>query len=231
MWRSFSRYSRWVKEKPWVAIPVSTALTAGTGDVLCQLMECSSLAMKPRLADDETHKKFDVARVQRMMAYYFFYGGPLNALWYSKILPALVPMAVPTVGLVVAKVAVDETIFSGWCIASYLYGITYIKGTDHEGCLEMLQHNFMRVYLMDISFWPWIQFASFWWVPPHLQFAVVSVGGVFWSWYLSFVQENGVTNGRKFVKDEREPATGVAAVSIREDELDSGDSEHCPAPL
>lgn len=202
------RYSRWNERSPLIAVPVSTGIILGAGDVLCQGAEqlhpvkrnvstqmgskVAREVVEPpattRTTDNLVPFRYDAARMLRMAFYGWFCFGPFCALWYTRWLPRLVPMKEPALKLVLLKVALDETLQSWFFYTSFLYTMTRLEGSNHEDALAKLRKDFWKLYSTDLMLWPWVQFINFWWVPPHLQSLVVSSVSVLWGAFLSSVQ-------------------------------------------
>lgn len=192
MRRLFQRYSLWTQQRPLAAIPVSTGCILGVGDGLCQQLERAGY-LKPKVKSQASQLPgeqpwWDLKRTARTVVYGWLWIGPSCALWYTWCLPRLVPMHKPTIRLVLAKVILDETLLSWWSYCSFLYGMTRLEGEDHQSGVDKVQKDFWKIYKADLMVWPWVQFANFWWVSPHLQSLVVSSCSIVWGCYLSSVQ-------------------------------------------
>lgn len=187
------RYSTWSAKNPLIAIPISTGVILGSGDILCQFLEhhhADGQAQNDSIVNKRKVRPYDLWRCTRMGAYGTFFLGPVCALWYTLWLPACVPMRGPSLLPVVKKVFLDETLASWFYYLSFLYGMTLLEGKSHIDGVRKLKKDFWTCYKTDLMVWPFVQFGNFWFVPTHLQALVVSMVSVFWGCFLSSVQNN-----------------------------------------
>lgn len=191
--RLLHRYNTWSGESPFIAIPISTCVILASGDVLCQSLE--RFIAKRHLKDDSIVKKrellpYDPIRTGRMGVYAFFALSPFFALWYTRFLPALVPIKKPSFKLVTKKVLWDETVGSMYYYFSFFYVMALLEGRSSHDGIENIKENFMTAYKTDLMVWPFVQFGNFWFVPTHIQPLVISVVSVFWAAFLSSIENN-----------------------------------------
>merc|ERR1719253_1087554 len=108
---------------------------------------------------------------------------------------------------IVKMVVYDQVIESVFADASYLYCVKWLdikqnEKHDDTACLDgqpkksastaawhELRDKFVGVYMADLVFWPGIQFANFFFMPPHLQAPVVAFCSVGWGAYLSWASQ------------------------------------------
>lgn len=187
------RYNKWNEKSPFIAIPVSTGIILGSGDLLCQTLErfqAKKQADDPAVVKKRELVPYSPIRCLRMAGYGTFCFGPFCAMWYTRWLPAMVPMKEASLVPVAKKVALDETLQSWFYYLSFLYVMTLLEGKGHDEAVGKLQKDFWTCYKTDLCIWPFVQFGNFWFVPPHMQALVVSIVSVFWGCFLSSVQNN-----------------------------------------
>jgi protein Mpv17 len=165
-------YGKASEKRPIAAATLSTGVIFGLGDVLVQA------------PTGELEKE----RTGRMAVYGTGVFGPFLGVWYAHVLPRLVPISgAPTFVPILKKVAYDEAIESSFGAASFLYCVEGMETGSHEAAVKRTKEDFFRVYITDLMVWPAIQFANFYFVPNHLQAAVVALVSVGWGGYLSYV--------------------------------------------
>mmetsp|Transcript_102580 Transcript_102580/g.285834 ORF Transcript_102580/g.285834 Transcript_102580/m.285834 type:complete len:184 (+) Transcript_102580:71-622(+) len=174
------RYNAWVMRRPYVSATVSTGFILGSGDVMMQRIETTR----------RPEQQFDVPRAFRMSFYGWAVLGPGLAIWYNRCLPRLVvlPGGVESLQTVLRKVLYDQGLQAPIFYVVFLYVMTRLEWKSHSDGVEKVKKDFWTCYLVELQFWPGIQVVNFWFVPAQMQTVVVSTLLVFWSAFLSWVQ-------------------------------------------
>lgn len=149
--------------------------------------------------------RLDFMRCANVCGYGTVLLGPGLGLWYTRILPWLVATSSTAREKIVKMVIWDQMIVSVLVDSSFLYILKFlqvVQRKDEDRHLEVTYErahaeaaahtwgNFLWVYQIDLAFWPWVQALNFAFVPHHLQTPVVSLVGVGWDAFLSYVQNN-----------------------------------------
>merc|ERR1712000_328178 len=100
-------------------------------------------------------------RTLRMGGYGTLVFGPFCAFWYTKWLPAMVPMTEPALKPVLQKVFLDETLQSWFYYLSFPYTMTMFEGHGHDAAVAKIKKDFWTCYTTDLMIWPWVQFLNF----------------------------------------------------------------------
>ncbi|KAF1988432.1 hypothetical protein K402DRAFT_391663 [Aulographum hederae CBS 113979] len=178
-----SRFLRWyqtkLKTNPLATQSVTTAVLFATGDTMAQ-------------QGVERVEKHDFARTGRMALYGGCVFGPAATTWFS-FLSRLHPFgaASPNANLV-ARVALDQTIFASTNLFVFLSSMALMEGSSPSAKLES---SYWEALKKNWMLWPAVQITNFKFVPLEARVGVVNVVSLGWNCYLSFLNSQGKKKG------------------------------------
>ncbi|XP_057954620.1 protein SYM1 [Malania oleifera] len=179
--------------------PFKQALTAGslalTGDTIAQLRErWMRRNSSPKIdslshSDDSVNKdvmstllsNHDWLRALRMASYGFLFYGPGSYVWYQYLdrsLPA------QTVENLLLKVLLNQIVLGPSVIA-----VVFAWNNLWQGKLSQLPNKYQKdalpTLLYGFRFWIPVSALNFWVVPLQARVAFMSMGSIFWNFFLS----------------------------------------------
>lgn len=178
--------------------PFKQALTAGslvlTGDTIAQLsgrwkkrraLRQSSFVSDTSDSDEgelwNIFSEHDWVRALRMASYGFLLYGPGSYAWYH-FLDRCLPK--PTVKNLVLKVVLNQVVLGPSVIA-----VIFAWNNLWLGKLSELGNKYQRdalpTLLYGFRFWIPVSILNFWVVPLQARVAFMSMGSIFWNFYLS----------------------------------------------
>lgn len=179
--------------------PFKQAVTAGslalTGDTIAQLRErwgSRKSALKQQSSPSDTDclskdimeillSNHDWLRALRMTSYGFLFYGPGSYAWY-QYLDSHLPM--PTVKNLLLKVLLNQIIL-GPCVIAVVFAWNNLW----QGKLSQLPNKYQKdalpTLLYGFRFWIPVSALNFWLVPLQARVAFMSLGSIFWNFFLS----------------------------------------------
>ncbi|BFY99393.1 hypothetical protein BsWGS_02433 [Bradybaena similaris] len=153
---------------------VTCASLLGLGDCAVQ---------KINTAFDKDYK-YDLARTGRM-AIIGVMLGPFNHFWYAFLDRLIVGK---TRRIIIKKIMIDQAVAGTFFCTSFLYGISILEGKTHEAAIEEWKHKFLKIYMLDWTFWPMAQCINFKFVPSKFRVLYVCVSTFIWNSLLSYIK-------------------------------------------
>jgi protein Mpv17 len=89
---------------------------------------------------------------------------------------------------VLARVAVDQTLFSPTFLVIFLSTMAYCEGRDPK---ENIKKNFFPILATNYMVWPWVQLANFKFVPLNHRLNLANTVAIGWTCYLSYMNSRG----------------------------------------
>ncbi|CAH2058313.1 unnamed protein product [Thlaspi arvense] len=174
--------------------PLKQAVTAGaltfTGDTIAQLSARwkKRTALKQSSSDkpDEGElwnifSEHDWVRALRMSSYGFLLYGPGSYAWYQYLDHSLPK---PTATNLVLKVLLNQVILGPSVIAViFAWNNLWLGKISELG--NKYQKDALPTLLYGFRFWVPVSILNFWVVPLQARVAFMSMGSVFWNFYLS----------------------------------------------
>jgi len=181
-WR---RYQDWMKASPYVTNSITIGAIFGTGDYFCQKIN-QKVQQRTCKDVDVAPQSIDKDRLLRFTAYGLFWTGPLFCVWFTKLLPRLVPSGVTTPWKIASvKLLWDETLASLFFHSSVIYWMRIMKGQANHEAVAAVKHEFWGIYKVDLMVWPFLTMWTFLFVPLHMQPVAQGLFNVGWSAFLS----------------------------------------------
>lgn len=175
--------------------PLKQAVTAGaltfTGDTIAQLSgrwKKRAAALKQSSSDKPDQEELwnlfsehDWVRALRMSTYGFLLYGPGSYAWYQYLDRSLPK---PTATNIVLKVLLNQVILGPSVIAViFAWNNLWLGKISELG--NKYQKDALPTLLYGFRFWVPVSILNFWVVPLQARVAFMSMGSVFWNFYLS----------------------------------------------
>jgi hypothetical protein len=170
----------------------------------------------------DSNVDIDVKRSLQIGLFGVLMNGSLLYNWYRMLDHYINPIVTSKATGVIIKVIADQIIYAPLAIFSFfsfsiLRKTTSINiNTSFEQILEKLDHNFVRVYLVDCTLWPFVNFLNFHYIPLVFRSSFTSIAQLFWQTYLSQTthHNNNNNNNNKKDKEEKEKENSVKLQEI-----------------
>lgn len=176
---AFKRYDTALQNSPYKTKIITNALIFATGDIVTQMY-----------IEKNPNHKFNLKRTLAMA----FIGGPLAApfahLWYCKWVPSFVKNIKNDKLKVVVSVLADQLIFTPPLMTSFLFLNDFMLNWNVKKAANNVREKFWRGLKTNWTVWPPVQFINFWLMPIQFRVPFVNFVGLFWSMYLSHLQNN-----------------------------------------
>ena len=163
-------YSNLLIKKPLTTKCVTSFITFGLGDVICQQLEKNS---QP--------KQFDIIRVLKQASFGVIVT-PYLHLQFNVIIPRFFG------GSIVKTLLYDQTV--GATLFAVMF-FTYLDTMNGVGLKESLNNTYIKMpatLIANWKLWPMAQLINFTVVPPHYRVFFANMVGIIWNTYLSYMQ-------------------------------------------
>jgi len=122
-------------------------------------------------------------------------GGPFAApyahLWYCKWVPSIMPKLTTNKKVeVVLSVIGDQLIFTPPLMTSFLFLNDFMINWNVKKAVNNVREKVWRGLKMNWTVWPPVQLINFWLIPIPFRVLFVNFVGLFWSMYLSYLQND-----------------------------------------
>ena len=204
MW---SWYKALLQTRPLPTKAVTSAITMGTGDFLCQTLEAlrnqqlvdAAKGPPPNLQrgcpnnvdfcpEDVESANLEVlrwngVRTATVAGVGLIWSGPMGHTWYNVLERVTVPRH--KVLNLLCRLTLDALLWSPFTIAGYFSVRGLLEGKRPEAIWQNLQQKWLTVLTSSWCFWPWANMVNFSLVP--LQFRLLFSNGMSlgWNTYLS----------------------------------------------
>ena len=169
-----SWYTNKLIERPYVTKCITSFITFGLGDVICQLFEKKS----------NKNKKFDYIRAFRQGSF-----GVIMTPYLHLQFNHIIPKYFANGKLPILKIlAYDQTVNASVFIFAFFTYIDYFSGIDPKTSLQHTLVKFPSTIVANWQIWPMAQILNFTIVPAPYRVFFANIVGLFWNVYLSFVQ-------------------------------------------
>ncbi|MED6111795.1 hypothetical protein PIB30_055624 [Stylosanthes scabra] len=171
--------------------PIKQAVTAAslslTGDTIAQIRDRWS---KAKAANNHSNDLQDVLsrisdhdwlRALRMTSYGFLLYGPGSYAWY-QCLEHFFPK--PSVQNIMLKVLLNQIIL-GPCVIAVVFAWNNLWLGKVKELPQKYQRDALPTLLYGFRFWIPVSALNFWVVPLQARVAFMSMGSIFWNFYLS----------------------------------------------
>jgi protein Mpv17 len=179
-----SWYNGVLTRKPILTKSLTSFVTFGLGDAICQSIEISTAKNRGK-----PKKKFDFSRFFKQAIFGFSFS-PYFHLHFSKILPFLFP-AKPGVSqnvIVFKSMLYDQTVHASIFTIVFYYYMGLVNGNNVEDTTKDLKQKYWPTMLDNWKLWPAAVLINFKFVPIPYQVLYVNMVGIVWMTYLSYLQ-------------------------------------------
>ena len=167
-------YTKMLIEKPYTTKCITSFITFGAGDVICQTIEKKS----------NKNKTFDYMRAFRQASF-----GVIMTPYLHLQFNVIIPKYFATGKLPILKIlAYDQTVNAAVFIFAFFTYIDYFTGVDIKTSLSNTLVKFPSTIVANWQLWPAAQVINFTVMPPAYRVFFANIVGVFWNVYLSYVQ-------------------------------------------
>jgi hypothetical protein len=168
-------YGRLLVEKPIRTKCITSFITFGGGDLLCQYLETVYSG----------RKEYDWLRAARQASFGLCIT-PYLHLQFSIIMPYLFPNG--SRFQVLKMVAYDQTLGATVFISLFFSYIDLMSGKSFNQMKEELKVKFLPTLYANWKIWPALMLVNFGLVPAPWRVLYTNIMGIFWNGYLSYVQ-------------------------------------------
>jgi len=117
------------------------------------------------------------------------FAAPLAHLWYTKWAPNLVSKITTNAKLrPVLSMVADQLLYSSAMMTLFLFGSEYFKDFNATKARNNLRDKLWPGLKVNWTVWPPVQLLNFTVIPPQFRVTFVSFVGLFWTIYLSYLQ-------------------------------------------
>jgi len=191
-------YTRALEKRPLVTKMCTASFLMGVGDVCAQNLEHFAAQRKASKEENNTevekdekqvapHKvpfNYNYARTARMACVGFILSGPMLHQWY-KVLDRMVPGTGKAV--VIKKIAADQLIYTPISLVAFLGILNVLEGKSLPDLEAKMKRDFFSILGVNWTVWPIAQYINFALIPSSQRVLYVTVLGIFWNSYLSYM--------------------------------------------
>jgi len=168
-------YGKLLEEKPIITKSITSFITCGLGDILCQYLE-KKYSKK---------KDYDGIRVLRQSTVGLLIGPTLH-VHFTLLMPWLFPNS--TKFKAAKMVLFDQTIGASVIISLFFLYADLLSGKSFDQFTNEMKVKLIPTLYANWIIWPAAQFINFNFVPLHWRVLYTNFVGLFWNSYLSYVQ-------------------------------------------
>lgn len=160
---------------------LTNAIIFGTADTICQKF----------IEKKGTNKSLDYKRLLTIVLFGSVYAAPIGHLWYCKWAPKAMS-AITTNKKIqpVVAMAMDQLMFTPPLMFSFLFFNEYLKNFNTKQAMQHVKNKMWTGLKTNWKVWPPIQLLNFTVIPSQLRVPFVNFVGLFWTIYLSYLQNN-----------------------------------------
>ena len=177
--QAWTWYKHALKTQPLLTKAVTSSGMMSFSDVVCQ-----KITMDPKEEDN----KLDVRRMVEVAITGLTWSGPVTHYWYG-ILFKVVNIQDPILGLL-ARIIIDAIVFSPVTVSGYFLWRSMLEGSGFKGAQQKIQAKLKSTVIGAWKFWPAANIINFSVVPFQYRVLYMNVLSLFWTGYLTFVNQN-----------------------------------------
>jgi hypothetical protein len=172
--RFISWYSQKLDTHPIITKSLSSAIIAGSGDVLCQFVSSRKQNEKVLL---------DYSRALRFVALGAFLVGPVIHFWYGALMNIFPGNSSAAV---IKRVFLDQFFFSPLFLPTFLSSLWLMEGQTLDRIQSQLSSTIPTSILANWLLWIPAQALNFKFIPGKYQVLFSNFAGFIWNAYLSY---------------------------------------------
>lgn len=179
-------YTQMLKDKPYITKSITSFFTFGLGDVLCQTVEA-------RLSKDKTNnnskKHLNIIRILKQGSF-----GILITPYYHLQYCVLMPKWFTGQGAknTAKMILYDQAVNTVVVIAAFFTYMDYMNKANFtlRESFEDSKRKFPQTFIANFKLWPAAQWINFTIVPVEYRVLFINIVAIFWTTYLSYVQNS-----------------------------------------
>ncbi len=172
------KFSKLLEDKPIITKCCASFVTSAVGDLICQSINSKT-------------DYFDFKRTF-LQASFSFIAAPYSHFQINKVVPYLFPKK--TKLDIIKSVLYNQFIVAPPSVVFFFFYIAYFNGKNYEESKANVKAKFMPTMIMGSAYWPIIWYINFSYVPSQWRVLFGNFCGIFWSVYLSYVQNHKLKN-------------------------------------
>jgi protein Mpv17 len=173
--RALQWYSDLLIKKPIITKSITSFITFGAGDLMCQYLENRS----------REHPKYDWIRYFRQASFGFLIA-PYLHMQFCVIMPYLFPSGQKV--NVIKSLIYDQTLGATIFTASFFGYLDLTSGKYLRQTVEELKVKLLPTLIDNWKIWPFLMFVNFAFVPVKFRVLYSNIFGMLWVGYLSYIQ-------------------------------------------
>ena len=178
---AYKKYDKALIVSPFKTKMITNAIVFATADVICQKVI------------ENPPKKFDFRRLLNITMVGGLFAAPVGHLWYCKCIPRLVRKVTSNTKFhPILSMIADQTLFSTPLVSSFLFLNEFLKDFNVKKGIDNVKEKLWTGMKANWTVWPPVQIINFSFIPIHFQVPFVNFIGLFWTIYLSYLQNNKV---------------------------------------
>lgn len=158
---------------------------------------CTSLVgfvLGDAIAQHITHPAFtDMVRMLRVGAYGFLIDGPVGSYWYDQLEAYCWPEDPTSIKAVVAKTALDQTVYATLMTAVYFSALRLMEGHP-DAIMATLHAKFLPTLAANWVIWPVAHLVNFRFVPAEQRLLYNNVVCIFWLTLVSLMTHTNIAH-------------------------------------
>lgn len=158
---------------------------------------CTSLVgfvLGDAIAQHITHPAFmDVVRTARVGMYGLLIDGPVGAAWYDALEAHLWPEDPTCIKAVIAKTALDQTLYATLMTAVYFSALRLMEGHP-DAIMATLHAKFLPTLAANWVIWPVAHLVNFRFVPSEQRLLYNNVVCIFWLTLVSLMTHTNISH-------------------------------------
>lgn len=182
----FTAYNSLLKKYPITTNCISTGILMGLGDILAQYLFPTNQSNKS--------STFDYQRTFRAFIFGSCIFGPIGHTWYkflgTKIQWKSNNRSYTKLKTTLFRVLIDQTIFVPFiCYPIYYGSMTLFEGKQPiwQNLKLKFEEKWWDTVRTNWMVWPFVQFANFYLLPPHLRLLMINFVSIGWNTFLSYI--------------------------------------------
>ncbi|KAL7676562.1 hypothetical protein ACOME3_002814 [Neoechinorhynchus agilis] len=108
--------------------------------------------------------------------------GPILHYWYTWLDRRFVPRQI------FRKILLDQGVISPILCVGFLYIMPLLSGESHQDARNEVKNKIVKLYALDCTFWPLLQYINFRFLPTHLRVTYVCSCTLIWDALLSCIR-------------------------------------------
>jgi protein Mpv17 len=168
-------YSDLLIQKPIITKCITSWITFGTGDLICQYLENRG----------KKSPQYDWIRYLRQASFGFLIA-PYLHLQFCVIMPYLFPSSKKNA--VIKSVLYDQTLGATIFTSAFFGYLDLTSGKKLEQTYQELKVKLLPTLFDNWKIWPFLMFVNFAFVPMKYRVLYSNIFGMLWVAYLSYVQ-------------------------------------------